>query len=118
MHKEQTLQEALEVLGQVQFRLDEDNNERFYTAEIYRLLGETYLRSNQNIDQAEHYFSEGLKIAREQKAKSLELRLCLSMCDLYDLRQDDDKCRSQLGKTYGCFREGFDTADLVRARQD
>ena len=108
--------EAFEFLGQVQFRLDEENHERLYAAEIYRLLGEAYLRSDQNMDQAEHYFSEGLKIAREQKAKSLELRLCLSMCDLYDLRQDDDKCRSQLGEIYGCFSEGFDTADLVRAK--
>ena len=89
--------------------------ERFYAAEIHRLLGETYLRSNRNLDQAEHYFSKGLKVAREQNAKSLELRLCLSMCDLYDLRQNTDKCRSQLGEIYGSFSEGFDTTDLLRA---
>src|SRR5262249_53950783 len=29
-----------------QVKLDEENSERFFTAEIYRLLGETYLRSN------------------------------------------------------------------------
>jgi hypothetical protein len=80
------------------------------------LLGETYLRSNLNLDQAEHYFSKGLKVAREQKAKSLELRLCLSMYDLYELRQNADKYRSQLGEIYGSFSEGFDTADLVRAK--
>jgi predicted ATPase len=107
--------QALDFLNQAQVRLDEENSERFYAAEIYRLLGETYLRSNQNLDQAEHYFSKGLKVAREQKAKSLELRLCLSMCDLYDLRQNADKCRSQLGEIYGSFSEGFDTTDLVRA---
>ena len=108
--------QALEFLGQVQLRLDEENTERFYAAEIYRLLGETYLRSHQDLDQAEHYFSKGLKVAREQKAKSLELRLCLSMCDLYDLRQNADKCRSQLGEVYGSFSEGFDTPDLVRGK--
>ena len=77
--------QALEFLDQAQLRLEEEGTERFYAAEIYRLLGETYLRSNQNLDQAEHYFSKGLKVAREQKAKSLELKLCLSLCDLYDL---------------------------------
>ena len=96
-------------------RLDEEITERFYAAEIYRLLGETHLRSNRNLDQAEHYFFKGLKVAREQKAKSFELRICLSMCDLYDLRQNADKCRSQLAEIYGSFSEGFDTVDLVRA---
>jgi len=114
--KNKRYEQALEFLGQVQLRLDEENTERFYAAEIYRLLGETYLRSNKDLDQVEHYFSKGLKVAREQRAKSLELRLCLSMCDLYDLRQNGDKCRSQLGEIYESFSEGFDTADLVRAK--
>lgn len=114
--KNKRYEQALEFLGPVQLRLDEENTERFYAAEIYRLLGETYLRSNKDLDQVEHYFSKGLKVAREQRAKSLELRLCLSMCDLYDLRQNGDKCRSQLGEIYESFSEGFDTADLVRAK--
>ena len=106
--------QALEFLKQV--NLDEENTEHFYAAEIYRLLGETYLRSTQNLDKAEHYFSKGLKIARKQNAKLLELRLCLSICDLYDLRENSDTCRSDLAETYGFFNEGFDAADLVRAR--
>lgn len=108
--------QALGFLEQVQLRLEEKNVERFYAAEIYRLLGETYLRSNQNLDQAQRYFSKGVAIAREQKAKSLELKLCLSMCDLFDLRKNADKCRSQLSDIYRSFSEGFDTADLVRAK--
>ena len=90
--------------------------ERFYAAEIYRLLGEAYLRSHQDLDQAEHFFCKGLKVAREQKAKSLELKLCVSIYDLYELRQNADKYRSQLGEIYGFFSEGFDTTDLVRAK--
>ncbi|MEH2536584.1 hypothetical protein [Bradyrhizobium sp. AZCC 1699] len=108
--------QALDSLKQARLRLNIENSERFYAAEIYRLLGETYLRSNQKLDQAEHYFCEGLKVAREQKAKYFELRLCLSMCDLYKLRQDDNRCRLQLGEVYASFSEGFDTADLVRAK--
>jgi predicted ATPase len=108
--------QAFDSLKQAQLRLDGENTEHFYAAEIYRLLGETYLRSNQNLDQAEHYFCRGLEVAREQKAKSFELRVCLSMCDLYGLRPDADKCRSQLGEVYGSFVEGFDTPDLVRAK--
>jgi class 3 adenylate cyclase/tetratricopeptide (TPR) repeat protein len=106
--------QALEFLRQV--RLNEEDNERFYAAEIYRLLGETHFRSNQDLDQAEDYFAKGLKVAREQKTKFFELRLRLSMCDLYDLKQNPDTCRSQLGETYGSFSEGFEIADLIRAK--
>ncbi|MFZ2091598.1 MAG: hypothetical protein WAU99_07675, partial [Pseudolabrys sp.] len=108
--------QAFDALHQAQLRLDEENSGRFFAAEIYRLLGETHLRSNQNLDQAEHYFSKGLKIARGQKAKSLELQLCLSIYDLYEQRQNADKCRSELGEIYGSFSEGFGTPDLVRAK--
>ncbi|MBR1280397.1 adenylate/guanylate cyclase domain-containing protein [Bradyrhizobium sp. AUGA SZCCT0283] len=108
--------QALGFLKQAQLRLNEENSERFYAAEIYRLLGETCLRSNQDLDQAEHYFCEGLEVAREQNAKLFQLRLCLSKCDLYELRQGDNRCRLQLGEVYASFSEGFDTADLVRAQ--
>jgi predicted ATPase len=108
--------QAFEFLHQARSRLDEENSERFYAAEIYRLLGETYLRSRQDLDQAERCLCKGLEIAREQNTKSLELRLCLSMCDLSELRPSADKYRSQLGEIYGFFSEGFDTNDLVRAK--
>ena len=107
--------QAFHFLDQARLRLDDENSERFYAAEIYRLIGETHMRS-QDLDQAEHYFGKGLKVAREQKAKSLELRLSVSMYDLYDLRQNGEKYRSQLGELYSSFTEGFDTADLVKAK--
>jgi class 3 adenylate cyclase/predicted ATPase len=107
--------QALHFLDQARLRLEDENSERFYAAEIYRLLGETHMRS-QDLDQAEHYIGKGLKVAREQKAKSLELRLCVSMYDLYELRQNGEKYRSQLGELYRSFTEGFDTADLVKAK--
>jgi len=108
--------QAFDCLKQAQSRLDGENSERFYAAEIYRLLGETYLKSNRDLNQAEHYFCKGLEVAREQKAKSFELRVCLSLCDLYELRPDADKYRSQLDEVYRSFDEGFDTPDLVRAK--
>ncbi len=108
--------QALDFLQQAQLRLDEENSERYYAAEIYRLLGETYLRSRQDLDQAERYLCKGLTVAREQKAKSLELKLCMSIYDLYELRDHADTYRPQLGEIYGSFSEGFDTADLVRAK--
>jgi len=108
--------QALEVLNQARLRLDEKNSERFYAAEIYRLQGEAHLWSDQDLDEAEDFFCRGLKVAREQKAKSLELKLCVSIYDLYARRQNADEYRSQLGEIYGFFSEGFDTRDLARAK--
>ena len=114
--KNEQYEQAFSFLDQAKLRLNDGNSERFYEAEIYRLLGETYLRSRRDLDQAERYLSKGLKVAREQKAKSLELKLCVSIYDLYELRQNADKYRSQLGEIYGYFSEGFDTTDLVKAK--
>jgi predicted ATPase len=114
--KSQRYGQALDFLDQAQSRLDEESSERFYAAEIYRLLGETYARSHRELDRAERHMRKGLEVARKQKAKSLELKVCMSMYDLYELRHDAGKYRSQLGEIYGFFSEGFDTMDLVRAR--
>ena len=60
---------------------------------------------------------KGLEVAREQKAKSLELKVCMSIYDLYELRHSAGEYHhSQLGEIYEFFSEGFDTTDLVRAR--
>src|SRR6516164_4477310 len=108
--------QVFDFLEQALLRLDDKNSERFYAAEIYRLLGEAYLRSNQNLNQAKHYFRKGLEVAGEQKAKSIELRIYLSMCDLCGAAENADKYRSGLGNIYASFSEGFDTADLVKAK--
>jgi predicted ATPase len=108
--------QAFEFLDEARLRLDEENSERYYAAEIYRLLGETYLRSRQDLDQAERCLCKGLEIARDQKAKSLELRLCVSIYDLHELRHNAEAYCPQLGEIYGSFSEGFDTPDLVRAK--
>jgi predicted ATPase len=115
--KNKQYKQATDFLIEAQSRLDEENSSRFYAAEIFRLRGEVHLRSGSNLDQAEHYFSKGLKVAREQGAKSLELRLCLSMCDLHVAGPSAGKWRAKLGEVYESFTEGYETADLMRAKE-
>jgi predicted ATPase len=114
--KNEHYEQALHFLNQAQLRLDQENSERFYAAEIYRLIGEAHLRLNQDLDMAEHHLHKSLTIAREQKAKLFELRSCLSLCDLYELKQNGEKCCPELGEIYRSFGEGFDTTDLVKAK--
>jgi predicted ATPase len=108
--------QALDALRQAESTFDEENHERFYEAEVYRLLGETHLRSGHDLKQAEHYLCKAVEVAREQQAKSFELKGCLSLWDLCELRGAAGECRSRLSKTYGFFHEGFDTPDLMKAK--
>jgi tetratricopeptide (TPR) repeat protein len=114
--KSKQYRQAVDFLVEAQSRLDEENSSRFYAAEIFRLRGEVHLRSDKNLDRAEDYFSKGLKVAREQNAKCLELRLCLSMCDLHGAGPSAGKYQVQLREVYESFTEGFDTTDLMKAK--
>jgi len=60
--------------------------------------------------------SGALAVARDQQAKSWELRAAISMGRLW---RDQGKCteaRDLLAAVYGCFTEGFDTLDLKEAK--
>jgi class 3 adenylate cyclase/tetratricopeptide (TPR) repeat protein len=67
--KNERYAQAFDFLDQAQLRLDQENSERYYAAEIYRLLGEAYLRSRQDLDQAERYLCKGLTVARETESQ-------------------------------------------------
>ena len=61
--------------------------ERWREAEVHRLLGELLLRMSPAAHHAaEESFSQALQVAREQHAKSLELRAALSLSRLWCLR--------------------------------
>jgi len=46
----------------------------------------------------------------------LELRLCMSLCDLDEPKRSAERHRPQLNELFGSFSEGFATGDLVSAR--
>ncbi len=114
--KNERYSEALDFLGEAEARLNDQNCERFYEVEIYRLLGEAHSRLGNGWDQAEQWFQKGLQLAREQKSRSLELKLRLSMYDLRETSPDADEYRSHLKEAYSGFSEGFETADLMNAK--
>jgi adenylate cyclase len=98
-----TLEEGLNLAHQT--------GEVYYEAELYRLKGEVLL-ANQN-KAAEACFAQSIKIARRQKAKSLELRTAMSMARL---RNKEKEGRALLARVYNSFTEGFDTMDLREAK--
>ena len=65
---------------------------------------------------AEAYFERALAIARQQQAKSWELRSATSLARLWRDQGEVQQARELLGPVYGWFTEGFDTRDLKEAK--
>jgi predicted ATPase len=55
-------------------------------------------------------------IARQQNAKSWELRAATSLARLWQKQGKPHEASMILGEVYGWFTEGFDTADLEDAK--
>jgi class 3 adenylate cyclase/predicted ATPase len=92
-------------------------NESWYEAEIHRIAGEIALKSlKPDAVKAEAYFERALSVARQQQAKSWELRAAMSMARLWRHQGKRDEARDLLAPIYGWFSEGFDTLDLKEAK--
>jgi predicted ATPase len=95
----------------------ETTKERWCEAEISRVAGEIALTSPApNVPKAEAYFERALRIAREQQAKSWELRAATSMARLWRDQGKHQEGHDLLAVIYGWFTEGFDTLDLKQAK--
>jgi predicted ATPase/DNA-binding winged helix-turn-helix (wHTH) protein len=133
--KEGRAEEGLVVLEQA-LELAERKGEGYYRAELYRIKGEVLLMqaTGRSLWQAavggkavlvpeepadtraEGCFRQSMKIAQQQKAKSLELRAVMSLARLYQKRGKQKEARDLLAEIYERFTEGFDTADLREAQ--
>jgi adenylate cyclase len=88
---------------------------RSFDAELHRVKGEVLLQRDEPED-AEHCFRRAIEVAREQEAKSLELRAATSLARLLRAQGRRDEARALLQPVYAWFTEGFDTADLNDAK--
>jgi predicted ATPase len=66
---------------------------------------------------AANCFDQAAVMAREQSALSWELRIGLSLCRLRMTEGRGDQGRRELAALYDRFTEGFETADVVAAKQ-
>jgi class 3 adenylate cyclase/predicted ATPase len=96
----------------------ETTKETWFEAEVHRMAGEIALKSQEpDAVKAEAYFERALAVAREQQAKSWELRAAMSMARLWRDQGKRDEARDLLAPVYGCFTEGFDRLDLKEAKE-
>ncbi|MGY4512361.1 AAA family ATPase [Bradyrhizobium sp. USDA 3650] len=93
------------------------SKEKLFEPEVNRLAGEIALLSaKSDTMEAEAHFGRALAIAREQGAKSWELRAANSLARLWKDRGEYDKARGLLAPIYGWFAEGFLSRDLQDAK--
>jgi predicted ATPase len=91
--------------------------EHWWDAESHRLKGEgLQQQAVPDEQQAEACFQQALDIARQQQARSLELRAAMSLSRLWQRQGKRTAARQLLAEVYDWFTEGFDTADLQDAR--
>ncbi|HRW06151.1 MAG TPA: DUF2791 family P-loop domain-containing protein [Caldilineaceae bacterium] len=110
----QAVDEALERIAAT----DECHTE----AESLRVRGELLLQrhvqdGDPDADQeaAEACFQQALQIARHQQAKSLELRIAMSLSRLWLVQNQANEARELLDPIYGWFTEGHEIMDLQTA---
>jgi class 3 adenylate cyclase/predicted ATPase len=93
-----------------------ENAERWWEPELHRLKGELMLRvAVPDAATAAVCFQRALDMARDNGAKSLELRAAMGLGRLW--QQDRrPEARQLMEEIYGWFTEGFDTTDLKEAK--
>jgi predicted ATPase len=82
---------------------------------LHRIIGDVLL-SVQRQGEAEVEFTRAIAIARQQQAKSWELRASMSLARLWRDQGNVQQARELLAPVYEWFTEGFDTRDLKEAK--
>jgi adenylate cyclase len=93
-------------------------NERYYLAELYRLVGLLAMRSPDAAFRAtaRECFERAAAMARQQGARSWELRALATLARHEAGGWMDAAVRARLSDVYGWFTEGLDQPDQVEAR--
>jgi predicted ATPase len=89
--------------------------ERVWLAEVLRLKGWVLMRQGRHTE-AEAQLRASIECARQQQARSWELRSSKTLAELLIECGQRDAARQLLAPIYDWFTEGFDTHDLKAAR--
>jgi predicted ATPase len=91
------------------------NGEYLWEAELDRVEGELHRVHGAPFADVEVCFTRSIAKARQQSAKSLELRTAISLARLRRDQSKRTEARDLLAPVCGWFTEGFETADLKEA---
>jgi tetratricopeptide (TPR) repeat protein len=116
-------EEALSVLSEALAEVEAGEHQT-WAAEVYRFKGELLLmhyagKEHAPIDllgEVEAYFHQAIQIARQQQAKSFELRATTSLCRLWQAQGKRAEAHALVSSVCGWFTEGFDTPDWIETQ--
>jgi class 3 adenylate cyclase/tetratricopeptide (TPR) repeat protein len=96
----------------------ENNSERIFESELYRLKARALQQVNGTDAKAQagELLATALRTAQAQQAKSLELRIASDLVELESAKDRRGEAREVLAPVCQWFTEGSDTQDLQRAR--
>ena len=94
------------------------NSERIFEAELYRLKGRALMVRNspEAAAEAETLLRQAVATAKAQKARTLELRAAMELASLWNNQNRREEALDLVTPIYLSFAEGYETADLVAAR--
>ena len=104
----ETIEHGLSIVNQ--------NSERFFEAELYRLKARALLTRGAPDAEAEALLDQALRTARGQQAASLELRAATDLAKLWINQDKHAEAHNVLAPIYGRFSEGSNTRDLREAK--
>jgi predicted ATPase len=108
---------AAKAVREFRFAAIKQTGETWCESDVRRIAGEIALLAPEpDISKAVTHFDRTLAIAREQQAKSWELRAAISLAQLWRDRGKRAKARELLAGVYDWFGEGFETLDLRQAK--
>ena len=97
------------------FAHSDRTTERGFLAELHRVRGQLFALHRREAD-AEEQFRMSLEIARQQEARSFELRTATALGRLLHGSGRTAEARALVAPVYAWFTEGLGTADLAAAR--
>lgn len=104
-----TIEECLEQISRPGWQ------EREWLAEVLRVKGWILMRMARD-EEAEAVLRASIACAREQAARSWELRSATTLARLLSSKGRADEAREILAPVHGWFTEGFASKDLIEAR--
>jgi DNA-binding SARP family transcriptional activator/predicted ATPase len=98
------------------FALGQSSKETWFKPELDCVKGDILLDRGDNAE-AEACYREAIRMARDLRMPFFELRAAMRLARLGGGSAQRANAVAQLSATYGKFDEGFDTPDLVEARE-
>jgi predicted ATPase len=106
---------ALEVIEEA-IQVAEETRERRWLPQLLHHKAYSLMAATGGVSAAEDALKNSVLAARQQQARSAELRAATSLARLWRDQGKREEARDLLAPVYGWFTEGFDTFDLKEAK--